>query len=261
MRFCPLCSGSSGNSTYIEAGNTRLLIDAGVSCRRVTALLNMVGADPANLTAILITHEHIDHISGVNILSKKYGIPVYANAACWSVMKDHMTGVAPGNICVFENDHPFYIGQVSVLPFSTYHDAVSPVGYVVTHKGCKAAVCTDIGHIDKRILGVLSGCGLVLLEANHDVDMLMAGNYPYLLKKRILSGTGHLCNEDCAKTLVALYQSGVRNAILGHLSAENNYPELALVTVHSALQEAGIDDKMQIALALRDTPTGIFELS
>ncbi len=261
MRFCPLCSGSSGNSTYIEAGNVRLLIDAGLSCRRIAELLHEVGADPAILTAILVTHEHSDHIKGINILSKKYNVPVYANAECWSMMRGQMNGVAPQNVCVFESDKTFYIGGVSVLPFTTYHDSVHAVGFVVGHKGKKVAVCTDIGHIDQRILEILSGSSLVLLEANHDVDMLMAGSYPYLLKKRILSGTGHLCNEDCGKALVELYKRGVKSAILGHLSKENNYPELALITVHAALEAADIDDKMQIALALRDRPTGIFELA
>ena len=260
MRFCPLCSGSSGNSTYIEAGNIRILIDAGLSCKRITALMNEIGADPAQLTAILVTHEHSDHIKGIEILSSKYSVPVYANRECWSAMRNQMARVKPSEICVFESDKTFYIGGVEVFPFTTYHDSVHSVGFVIRYKEHKVAVCTDIGHIDKRILEILSGCELVLLEANHDVDMLMAGSYPYLLKKRILSGTGHLCNEDCANTLVELYHRGVRNAILGHLSKENNYPELALITVHSALKAAGIDDKMQIALALRDRPTGIFEL-
>ena len=260
MRFCPLCSGSSGNSTYIEAGNERLLIDAGLSCRRIEELMQSIGAAPEQLTGILITHEHIDHSRGVNILSKKYGVPVYANAECWSMMRAQMSGVLPDNVRVFESDRAFLLGGVSVLPFTTYHDSIHAVGFAVEHGGCKAAVCTDIGHIDERILTTLSGCDLVLLEANHDVDMLMAGSYPYLLKKRILSGTGHLCNQDCANALTALFERGVKRAILGHLSEENNYPELALITVRTALEAAGIADKMPIDLALRDRPTGIFEL-
>ncbi|MBR0082250.1 MAG: MBL fold metallo-hydrolase [Clostridia bacterium] len=260
MRFCPLCSGSSGNSTYIEAGNVRLLIDAGLSCKRITELMRSVGADPASLSAILITHEHSDHIQGVNILSKKYGIPVYANAACWSMMRTQMTGVAPGNVCVFENDQPFWLGSVRILPFSSYHDSIAAVGFVITHREHSVGICTDIGHIDNRILDTLSGCELVLLEANHDVDMLMAGGYPYLLKRRILSGDGHLCNEDCGKALVKLYDRGLRSAILGHLSAENNAPDLAMITVKTILEEAGIGEKLTVALALRDRPTGVFEL-
>ncbi|MBR0425359.1 MAG: MBL fold metallo-hydrolase [Clostridia bacterium] len=261
MRFCPLCSGSSGNSTYLEAGNVRLLVDAGLSCKRITELLRSVGGDPASLTAILITHDHSDHIKGVNILSKKYDLPVYANTEVWSRMQNVLPDVAPKNVCVFENDRPFFIGEVGVLPFRVHHDAAGTVGYVFTHRDHRAAICTDTGHIDKRMLDALSGSDLVLLEANHDVDMLMAGGYPYPLKRRILSGTGHLCNEDCASALVELYHRGVKSAILGHLSAENNAPDIALITVHAALDAAGIGDRMQIALALRDRPTGIFELA
>ena len=222
--------------------------------------MNEIGADPAGLSAILVTHEHTDHIKGINILSKKYRIPVYANAECWRVLQKELPDILPGSICVFENDRVFYIGNVAVFPFSTHHDAAHPVGFVISHRGAKAAVCTDTGHIDKKMLDALAGCGIVLIEANHDIDMLMAGGYPYLLKKRILSGNGHLCNDDCGKALVALYEKGVKSAILGHLSAENNYPELAMITVRSALEMAGIGDRMNIALALRDRPTGVFEL-
>lgn len=260
MRFCPLCSGSSGNATYLEAGNARLLIDAGLSCKRICELLAAIGVAPASLTAILITHEHIDHIRGVNVLSKRFDLPVYANADTWRAMRMQLKDVAPKNVCAFESDCDFFLGSVRVLPFSTPHDAVHAVGYVVSYNGRKAGVCTDIGHTDNRILEILGGCDLLLFEANHDVDMLMAGSYPYLLKKRILSGNGHLCNEDCAQALVKLRERGVRSVILGHLSKENNYPELALITVRSVLEAAGVTD-MEIALANRDTPTGVFELA
>ena len=259
MRFCPLCSGSSGNATYIEAGGTRILIDAGLSCKRITELLERIGTDPRTLSAILLTHEHVDHVRGVNVLSKKYDLPVYANAETWSMLKEPLKDVAPKNVCVFESDRDFYLSGVRVLPFSVPHDAIHCVGYTVSAGGHKVGVCTDLGHVDARILSILSGCDLLLFEANHDVDMLMAGSYPYLLKKRILSGSGHMNNDDCCRALVKLHESGVRNVILGHLSKENNYPELAMVAVRSALEEAGIGD-MQIAIASREEPTGVFEL-
>lgn len=260
MRFCPLCSGSSGNATYIETGNARLLIDAGLSCRRITELMARVGASPKDLTAILVTHEHIDHIRGINVLSKKFDLPVYANADTWSMLRRELKDVAPKNMCVFESDRDFYLAGVRVLPFTVPHDAIHCVGYTLAQGGHKVGVCMDLGHADARILSILSGCELLLLEANHDVDMLMAGSYPYLLKKRILSGSGHMNNEDCAAAIVKLYDSGVRNVILGHLSRENNYPELAMVTVRSALEDAGIADKVQVAVAAREEPTGVFEL-
>ncbi|MBQ5987220.1 MAG: MBL fold metallo-hydrolase [Clostridia bacterium] len=260
MQLCPLCSGSSGNATYVSAGNTRLLIDAGLSCRRITELLGQIHVDPLQLSAILITHEHTDHIKGVNILSKRYHLPVYANVQCWGMMREQMDGVAPENVRVFESDREFFIGETAILPFSTYHDSAHAVGFTIRHKGEKAAVCTDCGHIDTRILDTLADSGIVLLEANHDVDMLMAGNYPYLLKKRILSGNGHLNNEDCGRALVELYKRGVKCAILGHLSAENNYPDLALISVLTALQNAGIANDMQVIVAKRDEPTGVFTI-
>ena len=260
MRFCPLCSGSSGNATYIEAGNARLLIDAGLSCKRITELLRMIGVAPNNLTAILITHEHADHVRGVNILSKKYDLPVYANAETWSMLRETLRDVAPKNVCVFESDCDFYLCGVRVRPFSVPHDAVHCVGFTFTQGGHKVGVCTDLGRADARILSILSGCELLLLEANHDVDMLMAGSYPYLLKKRILSGSGHMNNEDCGKAIAKLSETGVRNVILGHLSKENNYPELAMVTVQAALEDAGVADKVKLAIASREEPTGVFEL-
>ncbi len=260
MKLCPLCSGSSGNATYIEAGNARLLIDAGLSCKRICGLLAKIGVDPRSLSAILITHEHVDHVRGVNVLSKKFDLPVYANADTWSVLKPVLSGVAPKNVCVFESDRDFYLAGARVLPFSVPHDAVHCVGYTVTAAGRKVGVCTDLGHVDARILSILSGCDLLLFEANHDVDMLMAGSYPYPLKKRILSGSGHMNNEDCGRAIAKLYESGVKNVILGHLSKENNYPELAMVAVRSVLEDAGVADGVQLAIAAREEPTGIFEV-
>ena len=260
MKLCPLCSGSSGNATYIETARARILIDAGLSCKRITELLSRIGVTPDALSAILVTHEHVDHVRGVNILSKKYDLPVYANADTWSMLRTVLKDVAPKNVCVFESDRDFYLDGARILPFSVPHDAVHCVGYTVSAEGHKVGVCTDLGHVDARILSILSGCDLLLFEANHDVDMLMAGSYPYLLKKRILSGNGHMNNDDCGKALVRLHETGVKNVILGHLSKENNYPELALIAVRAALEEAGIAEDMQIAVASREEPTGVFEI-
>ena len=260
MKLCPLCSGSSGNATYIEAGGARLLIDAGLSCKRIVGLLDRIGVAPGSLSAILITHEHVDHVRGVNVLSKKYDLPVYANAETWSMLREPLKDVLPKNMCVFETDRDFYLKGVRILPFAVPHDAIRCVGFTVSDGTHKAAVCTDLGHVDARILSALYDSDLLLFEANHDVDMLMAGSYPYLLKKRILSGSGHMNNEDCAKALIELHEHGVNNVILGHLSRENNYPELAMVTVQSYLEQAGIRDEMRVAVARWEEPTGVFEL-
>lgn len=259
MKLIPLCSGSSGNSTYVETEDKRILIDAGLSCKRIGELLASVGVNAADLDAILVTHEHSDHIRGIEVLSRKFGIPVYANADCWSALSGLCPRIPPAKVRVFESDADFFLGKTRVLPFTTPHDSAHSVGYAITSAGKKAVVCTDIGHVDKRLITLLSGADILLIEANHDVDMLMAGPYPYHLKTRILGGRGHLSNEDCGRALVRLHATGVRNVILGHLSAENNYPPLAVETVMSVLEMSGITD-MHIALAKRDAPTGIFEV-
>ena len=259
MRLCPLCSGSSGNATYIEAGGTRLLVDAGLSARRLTALLAEIGVSPAQLSAVLLTHEHGDHTRGVSVLCRKFNLPVYAAFDCFMAMGEKLKGIPSENRFVFAPDHEFVVGGVTVFPFSTHHDAAHPVGFTFAWQGRKCAICTDNGHMDERILTALERCKLLLLESNHDVDMLMAGDYDYALKQRILGATGHLCNEDCGRALVRLHGSGVKSAILGHLSHENNYPPLALATVRGLLNEAGVE--MELMLAERDGLTGIFEIA
>lgn len=260
MKFCPLCSGSSGNCSLLSAGDANILVDAGVTAKRITELLALVDVEMANIDAIVVTHEHSDHIKGVGVLARKYHIPVYANADCWAQMKRCDPNIPQPSVRVFESDHPFYFKGVRIFPFSTPHDSVHSVGYTFEYDGKKCAVMTDVGHVDARLIGILEKSDLLLLEANHDVDMLNAGSYPYSLKKRILSARGHLCNEDAGLTLVRLHDKGVRNVILGHLSQENNTKELALVTVQTVLEDAGCLDDMHIIAAERDYPCGVFDL-
>ena len=262
MLFSPLCSGSSGNASFLEAGGRRFLIDAGLSAKRITALLSEIEIPVSTIDAIFITHEHTDHVAGIGILAKKHNIPIFAVAECFCAMPKTIKEKIPvGCMRVIEPDREFYpTADVRVMPFSIPHDAAHAVGYSFFAEGAKCTVMTDVGHIDERLLSHASDSDLLLLEANHDVDMLLAGGYPYPLKKRILSSHGHLCNEDCAKALVMLSQRGVKNVILGHLSKENNTPELARITVEGTLRAAGIET-MQIAVALRDTPLGIFRIA
>ncbi len=260
MLFSPLCSGSSGNASYLEAGGVRLIVDAGVTARRLSELMSMIDVSPGSLEAILVTHEHTDHVSGIGVLSRKYDIPVYAAAECWNHMPSSIGEISAKNIRVFEPDRDFYLKQLCVHPFTTPHDAAHAVGYTFAHGGKKLSIMTDIGHVSNRMLDAVAGSDLILLEANHDVDMLKAGSYPYPLKMRILSSNGHLCNEDAGLVLQKLHGRGVKNAILGHLSEENNTPELALVTVQSMLEEAGILESMFVTVADRFQPCGLFEL-
>lgn len=261
MRICPLCSGSSGNSTYVESASTRLLVDAGLSCRKLCSLLEQIGVRPDTINAICITHEHIDHVRGAAVLSRKFDIPIYANAACHQAMYELLCSVPRHNIRVFSSDEPFMLGKVRILPFTTPHDAAHSVGYNICDGEKSVTIMTDIGHIDNRLLSMTEGSSVVLLEANHDVEMLMAGSYPYPLKERILSPIGHLCNEDCAHAIVSMARQGVKTVVLGHLSRENNYPDIALATVNSILDSEGLTGKVLVTVAKREEPTGYFEIA
>ncbi len=260
MLFSPLCSGSSGNASYLEAGGARLLIDAGLPASRITALLEDIDVEPKTLRGILVTHEHSDHVAGVGVLSRRFDLPIYATAGCWAHMRHTLGEIKPRNIRVIVPDQAFFMEELCILPFATPHDAAEPVGFVFEQNGHKLALMTDIGHVSSHMLESIAGADLLLLESNHDVEMLRAGGYPYPLKMRILSANGHLSNEDAGLVLVKLYQSGLRNAIIGHLSRENNHPDLALLTVLSVLAQAGIED-MRVDVALHDRPCGVFDLS
>ena len=237
-----------------------MLIDAGPSARRLSELLRGIGVDPSSIGAILITHEHTDHIGGVAVFSKKYGIPVYANAETHDAMLLKKTVIPPGLIRVIEPERMFYIRQARILPFSTQHDSARSMGYSVMHGPCKCTVMTDTGRVTDQMVESAAGSDVILIEANHDVEMLKCGPYPASLKHRILSGRGHLSNEDCGAALCRLFETGVTNAVLGHLSEENNTPDLARVTVESILQEEGILQEMRIVVARRTEPTGVFRI-
>lgn len=259
MRFCPLISGSSGNASYLEAGGKRILIDAGASAKRVKELLYGIGMDIAGIDALLVTHEHVDHVSGLGMVAKKYGIRVFIAEDCYRALKpENRDRIPAGKLMVFEPDREFFLGEARVLPFSTYHDAAAPVGFSVSAEGTKFTLLTDCGHVDKRLLDICSESGLIVLESNYDKDMLLAGPYPYQLKHRILSGKGHLANEDCAGAVRELYGRNVKNFILAHLSKENNTPDLARLAAENALRSAGAADA-NVIVARRDEPTGIFE--
>ena len=263
IRFSPLFSGSSGNAIYVGCGNTHLLVDAGLSGARIIAELKRIGVAPEALTAILTTHEHVDHIRGVGILSRKLHIPVYATRGTWVGMQEKVGAIEDRFRCIMEAGQDFYLGDVNVAPFATPHDANEPVGLCFECGGARFAVATDLGCPKKGWMNCVRGADAVLLESNYDPDMLQAGSYPYELKRRIASTHGHLCNDDAGKCAVELVKSGARHIILGHLSKENNFPELARRCTESALLAAGIrpGEDVRLDVALRDGTTGIFALS
>lgn len=263
LKFCPLFSGSSGNALYVGCGKMNLLVDAGLSGSRITAELQKIGVDGRDLDGILVTHEHADHCAGVGVLSRRYNLPVYATEGTWAGMAGRLGRIDEKNRRYFEAGEDFFLEGLNVTPFPIPHDANDPVGFSFCAGGVKLSVATDLGCIQEGWMSRLEGSDLVLLESNHDVEMLKAGPYPYDLKHRVLSRRGHLSNEDAGRALVELTRRGVRHALLGHLSGENNFPELAYETVALALREQGIAPGADVGLGLarRDGMSGLYVLS
>lgn len=254
MTVCPLFSGSSGNSIYIACGGVRLLVDAGVSAARVEANLREIGVDIREIDAIVVTHEHVDHVRGLGVLCRKYSLPVFANEGTWQGILQKETGIPARCMRTFCTGEDFYIGAMNVSPFAIPHDAAEPVGFAFACQELRCGVATDIGRIEETWMRAVSGCQALVLEANHDVEMVQRGPYPQRLKQRILGRRGHLCNEDCAKALVRLAGEGTRAVFLSHLSADNNLPELAYNTVCGALSDAGfaVGGGIRVCVARRD---------
>ena len=250
LHFCPLFSGSSGNALYIGYQNTHLLIDAGMSGAKITAELNRIGLSPDLLCGILITHEHTDHIAGAGILSRKYDLPIFANERTWEAMRPKLGNIQEKNIRIFETGIDFPIDSLSVTPFAIPHDAAEPVGYSICTQNVKLGIATDLGTVKESWMKHLENSDLVLLESNHDVDVLKASRYPYDLKRRILGTKGHLSNDTAGKAAVSLVQRGVRSIVLGHLSGDTNFPELAYQSVCCMLQQTGIAPGTDVMLSV-----------
>lgn len=240
MDILSLRSGSRGNASLVSGGNTKLLVDCGVSGKSVTSALADVDVYPEDISAIAVTHEHIDHIAGIGVMMRRYHIPVWANAATWTAMESQVGKIDKSLVNIFDNDSSFEIGEIGVRPFSIPHDAADPVGYSFMCGDEKVAVATDIGELKKDLFEAIRGSKTVLLESNHDVNMLEIGKYPPQLKRRIRGKLGHLSNDDAGRAAEFLVRLGTERIILGHLSEENNYPELARQTVICVLNDAGI---------------------
>ncbi len=240
MDILSLRSGSRGNASLVSGGNTKLLVDCGVSGKSVTSALADVDVYPEDISAIAVTHEHIDHIAGIGVMMRRYHIPVWANAATWTAMESQVGKIDKSLVNIFDNDSSFEIGEIGVKPFSIPHDAADPVGYSFMCGDEKVAVATDIGELKKDLFEAIRGSKTVLLESNHDVNMLEIGKYPPQLKRRIRGKLGHLSNDDAGRAAEFLVRLGTERIILGHLSEENNYPELARQTVICVLDDAGI---------------------
>lgn len=263
MRISTVASGSSGNCIYVGSDNTHILIDAGISKKRTEMGLRANDIDLKDISAIMITHEHIDHINGLGVISRKYEIPIYATGkTIEEIKRNKKLGEIPEDIYVeIKEDRHFNIGDLEICPFAISHDAVQPVAYRVNCGGKAVAVATDMGKYNDYIVSNLENLDALVIEANHDIRMLLAGTYPYYLKQRILGDRGHLSNEMSGRLINDILHDGIKHILLGHLSKENNYEELAYETVRSEIALSDNQykaDDFNITVAARDVNSVLF---
>lgn len=260
FRFCSLFSGSSGNCSFVETDTTKILVDCGESAKKITNALSQININIENINAILITHEHIDHVKSLGTLSKKYNIPVYTNIETLNSMPEQKNKIDSNNINLFEANRNFFIGDMEIHPFSIPHDAANPCGFNIFHNKNKISIATDIGHITPEIINHLEKSSFVLLESNYDPNILKCSSYPYHLKERIAGPNGHLSNSLAGQTISHLMNSGLRTAMLGHLSKENNFPELAYKTVMEEILYSNSDKSINLSVATRFNPSPIIDI-
>ena len=253
-RFCPLFSSSSGNCIYIGTSNTNILIDAGISLRKIENALQGIGQNASNINAIFVTHEHNDHIAGLSRFAKKYAAKIYASKKTKTQLQNNANF---DGIDILEIENEVELEGVKITRFATSHDCVGSSGYRATFcDGLSFAVCTDTGIITDEIRHGITGCDLVMLESNHDINLLNHGPYTALLKARILSDKGHISNTVCAEEVAKLVQSGTTRIILGHLSPQNNTPELARETTYKKLLSKGLTEGQDYLLYVAPKENG-----
>jgi len=250
-----LASGSSGNCVYIGTDKAEILIDAGISCRQICLRLETIGKSIQNIQGIFITHEHTDHVRGVGVLARRYGIPVFLNKGTF----EHCA-IPIEHSRIIKTDSELDFCGLQILPFSKSHDAHDPVSYLIKNGNKKVSVITDIGFCCDNVKHSIKECDLIVLEANHDREMLHNGPYPPYLKKRIAGDRGHLCNHDAAVAILEHGNKYLRYALLSHLSLHNNTPECALQTFTSIVQQRSDLKHLQTLLSFRDAPTELIRL-
>ena len=253
LNFCSLYSGSSGNCLFVESENTRLLIDAGVSLKKIENGLESLNIPASSIDGILVTHEHSDHIQSLGNLSKKFNLPVFANSQTFDAMSKQTEKISSENIKKFNIDEKFSIKDIEINSFSIPHDAANPCGFTLFSGDKKISIATDIGHMSNNILKNLEGSEFILLESNYDENVLKCSKYPFYLKKRIAGPNGHLPNSMAGKVINYLIHDNLKIAMLGHLSKQSNFPELAYQTVVDEILSSGTNiDKIQLSVASRD---------
>ena len=245
-----------GNCLYVESDNTKLLIDAGVSLKKIEKGLDTINVSPSSIDGILVTHEHSDHIQSLGNLSKKFNLPVFANSETFDAMPKQTDKISTENINKFKIKQKFSINDIEITPFAIPHDAANPCGFNISCDDDKISIATDIGHMTNEILKQLEGSKFVLLESNYDTEVLKLSKYPFSLKQRIAGPNGHLSNEMASKVINYLLHDNLKTAMLGHLSKESNFPELAYQTVVNELINSNSDvSKLSLSVASRNEPS------
>lgn len=265
MDFFSVASGSSGNCICLGSDQCHVMIDAGISGKRIEEGMNTYDYTTSDMDGVLITHEHSDHIQGLGVVARKYGLPIYATkGTADAILQSSSVGkIDPSLFHVIEAGKTFFIGNLEIYPMSISHDAADPVAYLVSDGRHRVGVVTDLGYYDADIASHMEGLDALLLEANHDIHMLQVGAYPYPLKQRILGERGHLSNETSGQLLGQILHDGMQHILLGHLSKENNYDELAYETVRL---EISLGDNpyrgndFPIEVAKRDRPSSLIRL-
>ena len=265
MRMCPIASGSSGNSIYVGSNTTHILVDAGISKKRMEDDLKNVGLKGGDIDAILITHEHSDHIQGLGVFVRKYPVPIYGTAATLKQIQlcGALGHIPPELFVEIRPDSEFMLGDICVSSMHISHDAADPVAYSFSKGDKRMAIATDMGEYTDYTVDHLKDMDALLIEANHDIRMLQVGPYPYQLKQRILSERGHLSNETAGRLLSDIACDRLQTIILGHLSKENNLPELAYETVRLEIESADNEyhaNDFEMIVAKRSEPTRIVEI-
>lgn len=261
FNFCSLFSGSSGNCLFVQSDSTKILIDCGESAKKITLALSQININIEEINAILITHEHSDHVKSLATISNKYNIPIYINKETLDAIPEQKNKLKNENINLFNFKNNFKIGDLEIHPFQIPHDAANPCGFNVLHDSNKISIATDIGHMTPEILSNLEKSSFILLESNYDPNVLKCSSYPYHLKERISGPYGHLSNETAGKTISHLIKFGLKTAMLGHLSKENNFPELAYKTVmDEIIFDNNTENTINLSVATRFEPTPLVEI-
>lgn len=262
LKCCSLYSGSSGNCFFIQSEQTKILIDAGVSCKKIeTALQTDFNLSLSNIDAIFVTHEHVDHTKSLNLISSKYNLPVYASKGTWNALTEKTQKISIDNKKIFELDKSFEFNDLRIFPFSTPHDAAEPCGFNIYNNNSKISIATDLGYIDDKIFNNLKSSSFLMLESNYEPNILRVSSYPYRLKQRIMSKSGHLSNNDASDTISKLINYGLKDVLLIHLSKENNVPEIAYETVIEKLKNTNSSlDNFNLNVAPRDNPSKIYHI-